>query len=150
MMKKISFLIIVITFSWFLEAQELLTKDQQDLQQTVVKFFDALSNRDSVSLKNYCTRDIALYENGRIWNADTLILKAITLNTATDFRRTNSFDFINTSVNGNTAWVTYNLHAEIKTGGKNLMLQWMETVVAVKKNRKWKINVLHSTLINRP
>jgi ketosteroid isomerase-like protein len=68
-----------------LQAQQLLTKDQQEVQQTVIKLFDALSNRDSVSLKNYCAADIVLFENGSIWNADTLILKAITLNTATRF-----------------------------------------------------------------
>ena len=38
------------------------TKKQEAIQQTLVKMFDALSNRDSVSLKNYCTADITLYE----------------------------------------------------------------------------------------
>ena len=33
--------------------------------------------------------------------------------------------------------------------GKKVIVQWMETVVVVKENKKWKIKVLHSTLIKR-
>lgn len=119
------------------------------MQQTVIKLFETLSNRDSVSLKKYCAADIVLFENGSIWNVDTLILKAITLNTSTDFKRANNIDFISTTVNKNTAWATYNLHSEITRNGKQANVQWMETVVAVKERKKWKIKVLHSTLIKR-
>jgi hypothetical protein len=102
-----------------------------------------------VSLKNYCTADIALFENGSTWNRDTLILKAITLNTATDFKRNNIIDFISTTVKKNTGWATYNLHSEITRNGKLTTVQWMETVIAVKERKRWKIKVLHSTLIKR-
>ncbi|CAN5720336.1 hypothetical protein BH11BAC4_BH11BAC4_21570 [soil metagenome] len=69
------------------------------------------------------------------------------LNTAIDFKRINNIDFINTIVNRNTAWATYNLHSEITRNAKQTNVQWMETVVAVKEKKKWKIKVLHSTLI---
>ena len=77
------------------------------------------------------------------------MLKAITINTAPDFKRINSFDFINTTVDNNTAWVTYNLHSEITRNGKQSTVQWMETVIVIKEKQKWKIKVLHSTLIKR-
>jgi ketosteroid isomerase-like protein len=148
-MKKISLLLIAISISAILQAQEKLTESQQAVQQTVINLFDALSNRDSVSLKDYCTVDILLFENGMVWNADTLILKAITLNQAADFKRVNSFDFINTKVNKNTAWTTYTLNSEITRNAKHVSVQWMETVVLVKEKKRWKIKVLHSTLIKR-
>ena len=148
-MKKIIILTFAIYFSALLPAQQQLTKDQQELHQTVINFFGALSNRDSVSLKNNCTDDILLFESGSVWNADTLILKAITLNTAIDFKRINTFDFINTTIANNTAWATYNLHSEITINGKQSFVQWMETVIVIKEKQKWKIKVLHSTLIRR-
>jgi len=148
-MKKIFILIFVIYISELLQAQQQLTKDQQEVHQTVINFFEALSNKDSVNLKNNCNADILLFETGSIWNADTLILKAITLNTATDFKRTNTFDFINTTIANNTAWTTYNLHSEITRNGKQSTVQWMETVIVIKEKQKWKIKVLHSTLIRR-
>jgi len=148
-LKKIIILILAIYTSTLLQAQQQLTKDQQAVHKTVINFFEALSNRDSVSLNDHCTADILLFETGSIWNADTLILKAITLNTATDFKRINSFDFINTTVADNTAWVTYNLHSEITRNGKQSTMQWMETVIVIKEKQKWKIKVLHSTLTKR-
>ena len=148
-LKKIIILILAIYISTLLHAQQQLTKDQQEVNQTVINFFEAISNRNSADLKDNCTVDILLFENGSIWNADTLILKAIILNTATDFKRINTFDFINTTVADNTAWVTYNLSSEITRNGKQSTVQWMETVIVIKEKQKWKIKVLHSTLIRR-
>ena len=148
-MKKITLFFFAMAGSILLQAQQSPTTSQQAVQQTVIKLFDALSDRDSVSLKNYCTTDITLYENGSNWNIDTLILKGITLNTATDFKRINKIDFISTTVNENTAWATYHLHSEITKNDKHATVQWVETVIAVREKKSWKIKVLHSTLIKR-
>ncbi len=93
-MKKITLLILLLTASTVLKAQYIVTKEQKKVQETVVEFFDALSNRDSIALKKYSTTDITLHEYGEIWDLDILIDKAITQNTATDFKRSNTFDFI--------------------------------------------------------
>ena len=147
-MKKLIILIFAISYSAAATAQT-ITKEQATVQQTIIKLFDALSNRDSVSLKAHSTADITLYEYGQVWNIDTLILKAIVQNKSTDFKRTNSFEFINTTVDKTTAWVTYRLQSAITMDGKQLLLQWLETVVLVKAKRQWKVNHLHSTLIKR-
>lgn len=148
-MKKIPQILIAILITASLSAQGQLTKSQQAVQQTVINTFDALSNRDSVSLKSYCADDVNLYEYGQVWNIDTLITKAITLNTATDFKRINTIDFINTTVKKNTAWATYHLRSAITSNGKQRNVQWMETVVLVKEKRNWKIKVLHSSIIRQ-
>lgn len=148
-MKKVSFLVPAILYIVLLQAQQLTTNSQQAAQQTVVKLFDALSNRDSVSLKTYSTADITLYEYGQVWNIDTLILRAIILNQSADFKRTNSFEFITTAVDKNMAWVTYRLQSVIFKDGKQATVQWLETVVLVNERKKWKVKHLHSTLIQR-
>lgn len=148
-MKIIKLVLITVSFTGLLQAQPSITKTQHAVQQTIIKMFEALSNRDSVGLKKYCAGDIALYEYGQVWNIDTLITKAIVLNTAADFKRVNEFDFINTTVKDKTAWATYNLQSAITSNGKQRIVQWMETVVLVKEKEKWKIKVLHSSLIKR-
>ncbi|WP_395050379.1 hypothetical protein [Flavobacterium sp.] len=95
-MKKITLLIILLASSTMIKAQQIITKDQQKVQETVINMFEALSVRDSARLKTYCKTDITFYEYGEIWNLDTIISKAITQNTATDFKRSNTFYFINT------------------------------------------------------
>ncbi len=146
-MRKIILLLTATVLTVKLYAQRELTPSQQAVQQTVIKLFDALSNRDSVSLKASCTADLALYEYGQVWNIDTLILKAITLNPSSDFKRTNSFDFINTTIEKTTAWVNYRLQSSITRDGKQTTMQWLETVVLVKEKKQWKIKHLHSTRI---
>lgn len=148
-MKKIILLLPAIFCIVFLQAQQPTANNQYAVQQTVVKLFDALSNRDSISLKNYSTADITLYEYGQVWNIDTLILRAITLNQSADFKRTNSFEFINTNVDKITAWVTYRLQSIIFKDGKQATVQWLETVALVKERKHWKVKHLHSTLIKR-
>jgi SnoaL-like domain len=148
-MKKIFLLLSAILSIALLQAQQSLTSNQQAVQQTIVKMFDALSSRDSVSLKAYSTADITLYEYGQVWNIDTLILKAITQNQAADFKRTNTFDFINTTADKKMAWVTYRLQSVIIKDGKLATVQWLETVVLIKEKKQWKVKHLHSTLIKR-
>lgn len=145
-MKKrfLIFTILVAMTSWSL-AQEKFSESEKEVQQTIRQVFDALSKRDSVGLKNYCTSDIALFEYGQVWNLDSLIRKAITENTAIDFNRVNTFDFTGTSVDGNTAWATYNLRSDFRSDGRERSVSWLETVVLVKQNRRWRLKVLHST-----
>lgn len=148
-MKNIMLLLVIISAAALLQAQEPLTQNQQAVQQTVIKMFEALTNRDSVSLNLYCTRDIRLYEYGRVWTLDSLVSKAIILNTATDFKRVNTVDFISTETRKNTAWATYRLRSAITSNGKQSLLQWLETVILIKDKKKWKIKVLHSSLTSR-
>jgi SnoaL-like domain len=148
-MKKIIPVLIAFVLTGQLYAQKQFTANEEAVQQTVIKLFDALSNRDSVSLKAYSTTDITLYEYGQVWNIDTFILKAITLNQSANFKRTNSFEFINTTVDKKTAWVTYHLHSVIIKDGKQSTVQWLETVVLARVRKQWKVKHLHSTLIKR-
>ena len=148
-MKKTTLLLIAISLSALSYAQTRWNKSQLEVQETISNLFESLSNRDSVGLMNYCADDIVLIEYGSIWNADTLIQKAITLNTSPDFKRTNRLEFISTNVKGRVAWATYNLHSEIFRNEKLTTLHWVETVFVVRDGKDWKIKVLHSTLIKR-
>lgn len=148
-MKKIVLLLLIIFSSTVLQSQKQFTKNQLEVQQTVIKMFEALSNRNTISLKSYCTPDVTFYEYGEEWDIDTLIRKAITTNRALDFKRANTFDFINTKTDKKMAWVTYHLNSVIIKEGKQVTVQWLETVVLVNDKKRWKIKHLHSTLIKR-
>lgn len=149
MLQRISLLFITMSLSALMQAQPSLTKDEQHVRQTVIDFFESLSRRDSIGLKSYCAPDIILFEYGQRWNLDTLIRKAIKRNTAEDFKRVNHFEFIQTQVDKDMAWVSYHLQSELMREGKPSTIRWLETVVLVRKEKKWKLKVLHSTMISR-
>jgi SnoaL-like domain len=148
MKKSVTFLIVMV-LAGGLHAQRPVAKKEQAVHQTIIKLFEALSNRDSISLKTNSTADITLFEYSQVWTIDTLILKAITQNQSADFKRTNSFEFINTSINKNMAWTTYHLQSVIVKEDKQTTVQWLETVTLVKERKRWKVKHLHSTLIKR-
>ncbi len=133
----------------YVHAQPSLSKDQTEVQQSVINVFDALSARDAEALKSACTNDVRFNEYGEAWPMDTLIHKAIAKNTAADFKRTNTINFLSTTIKNDVAWTTYYLHSSIVANGKNTEVDWMETVIAVREEKKWKIKVLHSTRINK-
>lgn len=64
-----------------------------------------------------------------------------------DFKRTNSFQFVNTTIHKKTAWTMYYLQSTFTRNGKDELVNWMETVVLIKEKKKWKIDVLHSTRV---
>lgn len=137
----------LITISHTVVAQHSIA--DEDVQQPVIKVFDALASRDAESLKKQCTADVRFYEYGEAWPVDTLIDLAITKNTAADFKRINKLDFISTSIQGDAAWTTYNLQSDITKNGKSITIFWMETVILVFEEKKWRIKVLHSTRTNK-
>ena len=143
-MKRSSLLLMLLTVAATSIAQS-VKKQEPDVQQTIQNMFTALSNSDTADLKKFCTSDVNFYEYGQVWTIDTLIQKVILASKATDFKRTNQFEFVSTTIKGNTAWTTYYLQSTITRNGKEELVKWMETVVLVKEKKKWKINVLHST-----
>jgi hypothetical protein len=88
---------------------------------------------------------VRFYEYGQVWNMDTLIQKVMQSKLISDFKRTNNFEFVETTINKNTAWVTYYLQSTIYRYGKEEIIKWMETVILFKVKKQWRINVLHST-----
>jgi SnoaL-like domain len=144
-MKIVATLFLSISFAGLLKAQGKLTTDQREVQQSVINLFDALSNRDSVILKANCTADILLFENGKVWNVDTMMRAIITLKKLDDYKRINKIEFIHTEIHNDVAWVTYHNQADITVNGKHRVVKWVETVILINDKNKWKIKILHST-----
>jgi ketosteroid isomerase-like protein len=130
-------------------AQQAQYKSQEQVQQTIINVFEALSNRDETSLRNNCTADVRFYEYGETWTIDTLIHRAITKNTASDFKRINTFEFINITLKGDVAWATYNLTSTITSNGNERIANWNETVILLSERKQWKLAVLQSTRVGK-
>lgn len=143
-MLRIKFLFIAFLFTATVRAQT-TTPEQATVQQTVESMFAALTNADTTAMKAFTTSMVRFYEYGQAWTIDTLIHKVIQSKSIPDFKRTNKFEFINTTINKNTAWVTYYLQSIFIRNGKEEFVKWMETVVLIKDKKQWKIDVLHST-----
>lgn len=147
-MKEIKLLFTVLFLSAAVSAQT-ISKEQKAVQQTVENMFVALTSADTTALKSYCTSNVKFYEYGQIWTIDTIIQKVMQSKSIPDFKRTNSFEFVNTTINKTTAFTTYYLQSTITRNGKEELIKWMETVVLAKDKKNWKVTVLHSTRLSK-
>lgn len=143
MIQKIKLLLIVLLFSASANAQT--TQEEKRVQQAVENMFATLASADTAALKNFVTAGVRFYEYGQSWTIDSLIRIVTPTVSVPDFKRTNFFTFVKTTVRKNTAWVTYHLQSVITANGKEQTAFWMETVILVKEKKEWKIEVLHST-----
>ncbi len=144
-MKKVCSFLFVMSIISIVHAQEKLTTDHRDVHKAVINLFDALSNRDSVMMKANCTDDVLLFEDGKVWNLDTMMKAVISLKKLNDYTRINKIEFIHTEIHEDVAWTTYHNQAEITVNGKLRVVKWVETVILINEKNKWKIKILHST-----
>ena len=117
------------------------------VENTIKKAFDLMSVFQFDKMKETITDDLIILENGAIWNIDTLKNKLKPLQKISDFKRSNSFKFLDTKVSGNIAYTYYYNKATITRNGKTTNVMWLESAMLVKEKGKWKIKLLHSTPI---
>jgi ketosteroid isomerase-like protein len=146
MKKTLCSAILFVTLA-SLHAQKLST-DEKAINETLTALFDAIARKDTATIKYHCTKDVIILEDKEIWNLDTLI-SLVGPNTDTSFKRVNRIDFIETKVRGNTGWTCYNNQANITRRGRQIVVRWLETALFIKEDRRWKMRVLHSTLVER-
>lgn len=141
-MKIISTFLLMLTISIASKAQT--TKEQIEIQATLTRFFEGLSNLNDTDIKAETSSDFTLVEHGLIWNADSLInhLKPMK---SLNVKRVNQFVFDKTDQMGNVAIVVYHNTANISVGDKKQTAKWLESAVLIKESGKWKIKLLHST-----
>ncbi|HXF48537.1 MAG TPA: nuclear transport factor 2 family protein [Verrucomicrobiae bacterium] len=120
-----------------------VSSEKPKVELALHRFFNAIANYDYQELRNACTADYQLIEDGSFWTVDTLIeaIRPMEGNVKIVY----SFENMNATIEGGIAWLTYKNKAVLtsKEGGENL--EWAESAVFRKENNVWKMALLHST-----
>lgn len=135
-----TFLILCILFFNVSEASE------KSPFNSVQNLFSAMSAFDDSKMKAVVTKDFQLLEAGEVWDIHMLI-KAIMPNGNT-YKRRNYFGIINVVSKKEVVWISYWNRATFSMQNKNSEASWLESVVLVKENENWKIQLLHSTKVS--
>jgi ketosteroid isomerase-like protein len=143
------FFFLTIGLSPITQAQ---TSDETEIQNLIQNSFDELfSNLNSEKVGDFYTDDFLLLEQGEIWDK-AIILGYFERASKNPNRpiRTNRFEFIQTKVEGNRGWVGYWNFATISRDGQVLQeIKWLESATAVKTNEGWRLDMLHSTRVEK-
>jgi len=138
-MKKIALFFLLSTQFSFAQ-----TTEKAEVQQVITRFFDALSVANIPLMKAEVSDDFILLENGEIWTIDTLANK-ISRPKPEGYLRQNSFDFIETKIDKNRAWIYFKNKAEITSKTRNVTIKWLESVIFRKEKGRWRMEFMHST-----
>lgn len=138
-MKKIILLFLLLPQFSFAQSPK-----KQEVQQVIIRFFDALSVGNIPQIKAEVSDDFILLENGEVWTMDTLASK-ISRPKPEGFLRLNSFDFLETKIDKNRAWVYYKNKAEITSKNRNTTIKWLESAFLIKEKDRWRMELMHST-----
>ncbi len=151
---KLLFVFFLIIMSCQKEKKEIITNANDDfktVEQVVQGVFDDIwSNKKAELLTKYHTDDFILLEHGEVWTNDTIANWCKRAKLRDDgVKRINSFDFFEAKREGNRIWMAYHNYATITKDTISRKLGWLESIVAVKQDSVWKLELMHSTRVNR-
>jgi hypothetical protein len=120
--------------------------DPKAVNQIIIDYFKAISDKEYDKLYTLSTPDFLLFENGLIWNNDSLI-KAVKKKYLLYPNGKMSYRFGNfiTKVDCNSARTHYLNIGERTLPDTTLIYNWIENATFVKEHGEWKLEFLHST-----
>ncbi|GAK76386.1 hypothetical protein JCM19275_3555 [Nonlabens ulvanivorans] len=117
------------------------------VEEVVQNLFDEVwSDYDEAAITKYQTDDFLLLEHGEVWNNDTIANWCKSAKKRElQFDRINNFERIAAKRNGDKLWLAYHNYGTFKLDTLSFKSSWLESVVAVKKDSVWKLELMHST-----
>lgn len=143
-MKTKSFVFIVLSGLFISCQQNMPTDSPEKLKQVLFDYFDGIKNMDIDKMNEATTNDFTLYEDGKIWNNDSLISA---IKTIPSYKIDYKFDNFNIQIDNSIGYMYYLNHADIvKNDTIKMVADWLECATFIKTENIWKINFLHSTV----
>lgn len=117
------------------------------VEKVVQNLFDEVwSGYNETAITKYQTDDFLLLEHGEVWNNDTISKWCINAKKrVNNTQRINNFKRIDARVNGNKLWLAYQNTGTFTKDTITYSRGWLESVVAVKEETVWKLELMHST-----
>ncbi len=139
-------IILILFMSGGCSQKECRKDDPNIINKIIVDYFNAISGKDYERLFELSTSDFVLFENGAIWNNDSLIQavkKKYML--MPDSKMSYRFENFDTKVDCNSARSVYlNIGTRVLPD-TTIYYNWLESATFTKEAGKWKLEFLHST-----
>jgi hypothetical protein len=131
-------------------SQKPVESDEQAInavEEVVQKLFDEVwAGYDETAVTKYQTADFLLLEHGKVWNNDTIINWCKSAKAHNQgMQRVNTFKRIDARKSADKLWLAYHNYGSFKQDTLTFERAWLESVVAVKQDSVWKLELMHST-----
>jgi ketosteroid isomerase-like protein len=118
--------------------------DPEILKQVLTDYFDGIKARDLEKLNSLTTSDFVLFEDGKIWNNDSLVRPNPNIKS---FEGKWTFDNTKVNIDESSGDIIYFNHGDFTYNDTiKRQVDWIESAMFRKVNGEWKLNFLHSTV----
>ena len=144
---KINICLLLVSTLILFSCQEKKKLDNPEiLKKVLLEYFDGIKEKDLNKMNKVTTRDFVLFEDGKVWNNDSMINM---LNGMPPYKATFAFDNFNTNIDVDNASIYYFNHMDLTMNDTlEVKYDWIESASFKKIDGEWKINFLHSTVRN--
>ena len=142
---KGAILFFVILLGLLTACQQTNQKDDPEkLKSVLMDYIDGIKNRDLNKMNAVTTTDFVLFEDGKVFNNDSLFNF---INSFSKFNADYKFDNFKINVDNNSGNRSYFNHGELTINDTtHLTFNWLESATFKKVNNIWKLEFLHSTV----
>lgn len=151
---KTSVLFLLFALGSFVHAQD---KEASSVQEVIIEMFQKVfSEFNANKIQDYFTTDFEFFKDGEIFNSEETVVLIENLGMQYEeeakngriLDRKNDFNFLNTIIEENSAFIYYRNSAEFTLDGTIIaQIEWLESAYLIWENQQWKIRFLHSTQI---
>ncbi len=124
--------------------EEKKADDPEVLKQVLLEYFKGIKDINLDEMKAVTTSDYLLFENGQVWNNDSIyeFLKSLP-----PFVAEYKLDNFRINIDSETGNIVYYNHADlIMNDTIEIKYDWIESATFKKVDGEWKIDFLHSTV----
>ena len=143
-MKAKPILLLALVVLLFSCQEEKKPDNPEQLKQVLTSYFDGVVAKDIAKMNAVTTDDFVLYEDGLVWNNDSLLNL---VNSMPPFEASFKFDYIKINIDQEIGNISYFNHADmILNDTTEVKYDWIESATFQKIEGEWKMNFLHSTV----
>src|SRR5688500_7395778 len=143
-MKSIVILLLFALSILIISCKQNREEDSESVKQVIEAYFDGIKTRDAKKMKAVTTSDFLLYEDGRVFNNDSLINF---MNSFSSLSGEFTLDSMKINVGDNIANMVYFNRGDLVFNDTiRGTYNWLESATFKKVNGVWKMDFLHSTV----
>jgi ketosteroid isomerase-like protein len=142
---KTKYLLLSLSIVTMTSCQQSKPADSPELLKEVLfEYFDGIKTKDFNKMNDVTTDDFILFEDGKVWNNDSLIAF---INAMPKYSAEFAFDNFRINVDSESGSMSYINHCDLTVNDTTkTSLNWIESATFKKVDDKWKMNFLHSTV----
>jgi ketosteroid isomerase-like protein len=139
----LSCLLILLIFITSCTPKEDSQVEIEKVETILQSYFGGISSFDYQKMRDACSSDYVLFEDGTIWTVEDHInyLKSLKGKGSISYK----FKDVKINMEGSVAWITHRNIAEAAFEGNEMHFEWIESAIFKKIDGNWKMVLLHST-----